>query len=78
MRQAAPLSLIASLAAILVVIGLACSENSSQPVDDGEDPNGNNEDPLSAACMSCHGDEERLQATATPDSSSGEEPSGEG
>jgi hypothetical protein len=79
MRHATPISLIVSLAAVLVVLGLACSENTSQPGggDDGGS-GGDTGDPLSAACMSCHGDEERLQATASPDTSSGEEPSGEG
>ncbi len=62
-----------ALAAVLVMIGIACS-NSSDPVSD--DPG---QTVSSTNCIGCHTDDARLQATATPDTSSGGgEGSGEG
>ncbi len=66
------------LVAVVAGLGLACDDECGEPVGPGGG-GGTGGEPTEAACVGCHTDEAKLQATATPDTSSGgEEPSGEG
>jgi hypothetical protein len=61
----------------LLLLVPACEDECTDPFGSNDDPNG--EEPVvTAACIGCHTDEERLEATAEPDTTHGEEPEGEG